>query len=265
MAEQDLLYNREDGLGIVTLNRPEKLNAITHPMLQRLHGIIEEIRRDDGIRVVILTGNGRAFCAGTDISDSVPLSAEVEIRAVKEKTSTEYRQSHWFFNSLPKPVICAINGPAVGIGAEFTLHCDIRIAAAGARWGQVFVLRGMVPDTGAGTYLLPRIVGLSKACELVFSGEIIDAQEMLRIGLVSKVVPDDQLMPTAREMAKKLMRGAPLAVQMCKQLMYLGLERTMEAHQDAERYCFNLSTKTQDFQEGIKSFFEKRAPRWVGK
>lgn len=265
MADENLLFNKEKGIAIVTLNRPEKLNAITHPMLQRLHGIIEEIRRDDGIRVVILTGNGRAFCAGTDISDSVPLTAEVEIWAMKEKTSTEYRQSHWFFNSIPKPVICAINGAAVGIGAEFTLHCDIRIASENARWGQVFVLRGMVPDTGAGTYLLPRIVGLSKACELVFSGGIIDAQEMLRIGLVSKVVPDAQLMPTAKEMAKKLMRGAPLAVQMCKQLMYLGLERSVEAHQEAARYCFRLSTQTEDFKEGIKSFFEKREPRWVGK
>ena len=128
MAEQDLLYSREDGLGIVTLNRPEKLNAITHPMLERLHSIIEEIRRDDSVRVAILTGNGRAFCAGTDISGEVPISAEVEILNMKEKNSTEYRDSQWFFNSIPKPVICAINGAAVGIGAELTLHCDIRIA-----------------------------------------------------------------------------------------------------------------------------------------
>ena len=265
MAEQDLLYRREDGMGIVTLNRPEKLNAITHPMLQRLHSIIEEIRRDDNVRVVIMTGTGRAFCAGTDITGEVPISAEVEILSMKERSSTEYRYSQWYFNSLPKPVICAINGATVGIGAEFSLHCDIRIAAESARWGQVFVLRGMVPDTGAGTYLLPRIVGLSKACELVFSGEIINAQEMLRIGLVSSVVPDDRLMIAAKEMAKKLMRGAPLAVQMSKQLMYLGLERSIEAHQEAARYCFRLSTQTEDFREGIKSFFEKREPRWVGK
>jgi enoyl-CoA hydratase/carnithine racemase len=265
MAEQDLLYRREDGMGIVTLNRPEKLNAITHPMLQRLHAIIEEIRRDDNVRVVILTGTGRAFCAGTDITGEVPISAEDEILSMKERSSTEYRYSQWYFNSLPKPVICAINGATVGIGAEFSLHCDIRIAAESARWGQVFVLRGMVPDTGAGTYLLPRIVGLSKACELVFSGEIINAQEMLRIGLVSSVVPDDRLMMAAKEMAKKLMRGAPLAVQMSKQLMYLGLERSIEAHQEAARYCFRLSTQTEDFREGIKSFFEKREPRWVGK
>ncbi len=265
MADQEIIYSKEDGMAIVTLNRPQKLNAITHPMHQRLHSIIEEIRRDDSVRVAILTGTGRAFCAGTDITGEVPISAEVEILNMKERSSTEYRDSQWYFNSLPKPVICAINGVAVGIGAEFSLHCDIRIAAESARWGQVFVLRGLVPDTGAGTYLLPRIVGLSKACELVFSGEIINAQEMLRIGLVSSVVPDDRLMIAAKEMAKKLMRGAPLAVQMSKQLMYLGLERSIEAHQEAARYCFRLSTQTEDFREGIKSFFEKREPRWVGK
>ena len=265
MAEQEILYSREDGLGVVTFNRPEKLNALTHPMLERLHSIIEEIRRDDRVRAAILTGNGRTFCAGTDITGEVPVTAEVEILRMKENKSTEYRDSQWFFNIIPKPMICAINGAAVGIGAEFTLHCDIRIAAESARWGQVFVLRGMVPDTGAGTYLLPRIVGLSKACELVFSGEIINAQEMLRIGLASQVVPDDQLMVSAKEMAKKLMRGAPLAVQMSKQLMYLGLERSLEAHQEAARYCFRLSTQTEDFKEGIKSFFEKREPRWSGK
>jgi enoyl-CoA hydratase/carnithine racemase len=264
MAKQEVLYNKEDGIGIITLNRPEKLNALTHEMLHRINSIIKDIKKDDTVRAVILTGNGSAFSAGTDISSEVPQTAEIEINLMKEKTSTEYRQSLWFFNSIAKPVICAINGAAVGIAAEFSLHCDIRIAAESARWGEVFVLRGMTPDTGAGTYLLPRIVGLSKACELVFSGEIIDAQEMLRIGLVSKVVPDAELMPAAREMARKLTRGAPLAIQMAKQLMYKGLEQTVEAHQEAARYCFQLSCKTHDVQEGIVSFFGKRKPRWKG-
>jgi enoyl-CoA hydratase/carnithine racemase len=265
MSGQNVLYNREGNIGIITLNRPEKLNALTHHMLSRINSIIEDVKKDDKVRAVILTGTGRAFSAGTDISSEVPQTAEVEIHLMREKTSTEYRQSLWFFNSIPKPVICAINGAAVGIAAEFSLHCDIRIAAESARWGQVFVLRGMTPDTGAGTYLLPRIVGLSKACELVFSGEIIDAQEMLRIGLVSKVVPDAQLMRAAKLMARKLTRGAPLAVQMAKQLMYRGLEQTMEDHQEAARYCFQLSNKTEDVREGIVSFFEKRQPRWKGK
>ena len=267
MAEQDILYTKEDGIAVITLNRPEKLNACTREMLNRLWSIIEDIKKDEEVRVVILTGNGRAFCAGTDISSGGMPAEEVEhhINTAKHKLATESRGSIWYFNSIPKPVICAINGAAVGIGAEFALHCDIRIASESARWGQVFVLRGMVPDTGAGTYLLPRIVGLSKACELVFSGEIIDAQEMLRIGLVNNVVPNDELMPAAMEMAKKLKRGAPLAVQMSKQLMYMGLERTMEAHQQIERYCFNLSCQTEDFKEGVKAFLEKREPQWMGR
>lgn len=265
MVKPDVLYTKEDSIGIITLNRTEKLNALTHQMLHRINSIIEDIKKDDKVRAVILTGKGKVFSAGTDMSGEVPQTAEVEVNLMKEKIATEYRQSLWFFNSIPKPMICAINGAAVGIAAEFSLHCDIRIAAESARWGQVFVLRGMTPDTGAGTYLLPRIVGLSKACELAFSGEIIDAQEMLRIGLVSKVVPDAELMPTASEMAKKLTRGAPLAVQIARQLMYRGLEQTMEAHQEAARYCFQLSNKTADVQEGIICFFEKREPHWKGK
>jgi enoyl-CoA hydratase/carnithine racemase len=265
MSENHILYEKKNKVAIVTLNRPEKLNAITHPMLRRLGEIIEDVRRDDNIRVMILTGKGRAFSAGTDISDPVPLMSEIEIQTAKRKDSTEYRHSLWYFNSIPKPTICAINGAAVGIASEFALHCDIRIAAESARFGQVFVLRGMTPDTGAGTYLLPRIVGLSKACELVFSGEIINAKEMLRIGLVSEVVPDGKLMTAAMAMAKKMMRGAPLAVQMAKQLMYLGLQRSLEDHWEASRYHFQLSCKTEDFQEGIKSFFEKREPNWKGR
>jgi len=267
MTEPNIFFTKEDGIAVITISNPERRNAVTHEMNRRLRAIIEDIKRDNEIRVVILTGapSGRAFCAGTDITGEVPMAVEEEIDAVKQMISTESRQSMWFFNSIPKPVVCAINGAAVGIGAEFALHCDIRIAAESARFGQVFVLRGMVPDTGAGTYLLPRIVGLSKACELVFSGEIIDAQEMFRIGLVSKVVPDNELMPAAFEMAKKLKKGAPLAIQMSKQLIYAGLERTIEAHQEAERYYFQLSCKTEDFKEGIKAFLEKREPHWVGK
>ena len=265
MAKEDVLYTKQEGIGIITLNRPDKLNALTHEMNRMLREITEEIKTDDEVRVVILTGNGRVFCAGTDISDDVPLSMEDAINQVRKQTSTEDRTSMWVFTSIPKPTICAINGAAIGLGSGYALMCDIRIASESARFGQVFVLRGMVPDVGAGTYLLPRIVGLSKACELVFSGEIIDAQEMLRIGLVSKLVPNEELMPAAIEMAKKLMRGAPLAVHMAKQLMYTGLERTIADHQEASRYCFELSCQTEDFKEGVASFLEKREPRWKGR
>ena len=272
MAEENVLYEKEDGIAIITLNRPEKLNALALEQQLRIASLIEEIKVDDEVRVAILTGAGRAFCAGADVSGGdlprIKQAAGFQKRWIdeaKRRTSTYDPGTLWSLNSIAKPTICAINGAAVGLGAELPLHCDVRIAAESARWGQVFVLRGLVPDTGAGTWLLPRIVGLSKACELVFSGEIIDAQEMLRIGLVTKAVPDEELMPAAKEMAKKLMRGAPLAVQMCKQLMYKGLERTIEAHIQAARSCLSVAFLTEDHKEGVQSFLEKREPHWRGR
>jgi len=268
MAEEQILYRKENGIAIVTFNRPEKLNATTAQMNSRLGEISEQIKSDDEVRVVILTGAGRAFCAGTDISGSGasgPSGTERSVSRVRVRRSTLDRLTSWGLTSIPKPTIAAINGAAVGLGAEFTLHCDIRIAAESARWGQVFVLRGWVPDTGAGTYLLARIVGLSNALELVCSGEIIDAQEMYRIGLVSKVVPNDQLMPSAMEMAKKLMRGAPLAIRMAKELIYRSLERNIEEHAQANGSAFAMLTATEDHAEGVRAFLEKREPRWKGR
>jgi len=262
MAKTDVLYEKQNHIGIITLNRPEKMNAMTHEMLDLFENITKEIRRDDDVRVVILTGRGKYFCAGTDLSGDVPQAFETELRYMKSKDSTTATFSQWLFTDIPKPVICAINGPAVGAGAEYPLQCDIRIAAQSAKWGEVFVRRGLVPDTGAGTYLLPHIVGISKACELCFSGEIIDANEMLRIGLVHQVVPDDQLMSAAIELAQKFLKAAPLAVRMTKQLLYMGLERTIEHHHEATRYCFQLAAKTEDAVEGVRSFLEKRDPIW---
>ena len=262
MTEEHVTYAKEDGIGIVTLNRPEKMNAMTFGMLNRLGEIIKEVKDDETVRVVILTGNGRAFSAGTDISEKVTPDAESMIRGIKERNATDSPQSSWMFTSIPKPVICALNGVAVGVGSELALQCDVRIAAESARFGQVFVLRGIVPDTAAGTYLLPRLVGISNACELIFSGKIIDAPEMLRIGLVSRMVPDEELMPTAMEMAKSFMVGAPIATQLCKQLIYRGLERSVEAHQIASRSSLEVCFQTEDFKEGIQSFFEKRPPEW---
>jgi 2-(1,2-epoxy-1,2-dihydrophenyl)acetyl-CoA isomerase len=265
MATTDVLYEKQDHIGIITLNRPEKMNAMTHEMLELFRQICIEIGKDDDVRAVILTGKGKCFCAGTDLSGDVPQSIDTELCYMKSKETTTSSFSHWFFTGIPKPVICAINGPAAGAGSEYPLQCDIRIAGQSAKWGEVFVKRGLIPDTGAGTYLLPHIVGLSKACELCFSGEVIDANEMLRIGLVHQVVPDDQLMPTAMELARKFLKAAPLAVQMTKQLMYMGLERTIEHHHEATRYCFQLAAKTEDTVEGIKSFLEKRDPVWKNK
>ena len=146
MSQANVLYEKKDGVGIITLNRPEKLNAITHAMLRKLVELIEEIKKDDEVRVMVLTGMGRIFSAGTDISGDVPVMSQLEIEVMKQKNSTEYRQSMWYFNSIPKPTICAINGAAVGIASEFALHCDIRIAAESAKFGRRAFLRYATPE-----------------------------------------------------------------------------------------------------------------------
>jgi 2-(1,2-epoxy-1,2-dihydrophenyl)acetyl-CoA isomerase len=267
MAEDQILYRKENGIGIITLNRPEKLNACTFYMYRRLAEIQEEIKNDDAVRAVIMTGAGRGFCAGADLSGPESGLGESTERPsrIRIKHSTLDRNIGWGMTNVPKPTIAAINGVAVGVGAEYTLHCDFRIAAESARWGQVFVLRGWVPDTGAGTYLLSRIVGLSNALELVCSGEIINAREMLRIGLVSKVVPDAQLIPAAIELAKKFMRGSPLAIRNVKELIYRSLERNIEEHLQASSAIFSMLTASEDHAEGVKAFIEKREPKWKGR
>ncbi len=268
-ANEQVLFTNESGIGVITINRPEKLNALTAAMNARLGQICEEAKRDDKVRALMLTGAGRAFSAGTDVSPGGSRPAapaeNPNVSRIRSRRSTLDRSGIWTLLSVPKPVICAINGAAVGLGAEFTLQCDVRIAAESARWGQVFVMRGWVPDTGAGTYLLSRIVGLSKALELVCSGEIIDAAEMLKIGLVASVVPDAKLREAAMAMAVKMSRGAPLAVRMAKELIYRGLERNMEEHFYANSSAFGTLTGTEDHAEGVRSFLEKRAPNWKGR
>lgn len=272
MAGTDILYTKENGISIITLNRPDKLNAITRDMLIDLSEIIRETIQDDDVKGVIITGNGRAFCSGTDVSNLGRTPQEEakiqEQRRQRQKATTvpdTYPLANWTFTRIPKPTIAAVNGAAVGMGAEWVIQCDIRIASENARFGWVFTQRGLCPDTGAGPYLLPYVVGLSKALELMYSGEIINAREAERIGLVSRVVPPDQLMPAAKEMAAKLISGAPLGLKAVKELTYGSLEWTPRTHQVETGYRFRALNVTEDSKEGIRSFLQKRPPVWKAK
>ena len=273
MAEQDILYTKEDGIGTVTFNRPERMNAVTQQMLVDLAAIVADIIRDNDVRAMIITGNGRAFCSGTDVAnlgrgdEKVQREREERIRRREEiyRELPESPFSLWTFTRIPKPTIAAVNGAAVGMGVEWVAQCDIRIASEDARFGWVFSRRGLTPDTGAGPYLLPYIVGLSKALELMYSGEIIDAREAEKIGLVSAVVPPDQLLPAAKKMARKLMQGAPLALKGIKELTYGSLEWPPSVHQRETRERFTSTNLTEDCREGIRSFREKRPPVWKGR
>lgn len=271
MAEQNILYTREDGIGIITLNRPEKMNAVTDDMLMDIIRITADIILDDEVKAVIITGNGRAFSGGTDVT---ALGRDEQESAAVRQRRAEARQGvglpesplpRWTFARIPKPTIAAINGAAVGMAAEWITECDIRIASENARIGWVFSLRGLTPDIGTGPYLLPYLVGLSKALELMYSGEIIDAHEAERIGLVSKVVTPEQLMPTAKELAMKLTRGAPLALKGIKELTYGALEWPPSVHVKETGERFRRMALTEDCKEGVKSFIEKRPPVWKGR
>ena len=268
MAESLVLYSKQDGIGTITFNRPEKMNAVSDEMQALISEVVLEAGLDDEVRVVIITGAGRAFCGGTDVS---VFSRNPEERDAARQPQQPPRQlpesplPGWRFTRIPKPTIAAVNGPAVGMGAEWTIQCDFRIASENARFGWVFAQRGLVPDTGAGPYLLPLVVGLSRALELMYSGEIIDAREALRIGLVSKVVPAEQLMPAAIELARKLMRGAPLSVKGVKELTYGALTWPPEVHRAETGKRFRASTQSEDGREGIRAFREKRPPVWKGR
>lgn len=269
MAEENILYSKEEGIGIITLNRPEKMNAVTDDMQLVLRNIVADIILDDEVRAMIITGNGRAFCSGTDVSGlgrSEEAFAERDRRMQAPGVSLpESPLPPWTFSRIPKPTIAAVNGAAVGMGAEWTVQCDVRIASENARFGWVFSMRGLVPDTGAGPYLLPYIVGTSKALELMYSGEIIGAHEAERIGLVTKVVPPEQLMPEAKEMALKLIRGAPLALKGIKELTYGSLDWSPDTHRVETRERFRSLSQTEDCKEGVRSFVEKRPPVWKGR
>jgi len=269
MEEQKLLYAKEDGIGIITINRPEKMNSITDDMLADLTNILNEATLDDEVRVVIITGNGRAFCAGTDVSAGIArdhsVAAAERVKRIKKVDLPENSLPGWTFTRVPKPTIAAVNGAAVGMGAEWTAQCDIRIASEKARFGWVFPLRGITPDTGAGPYLLPYIVGLSKALELMYSGEIIDAYEAEKIGLVSKVVPQDELLPAAKEIAARFTRGAPLSLKGIKEVTYGSLEWPPSTHHKENAKRFQATSSSEDAAEGVQSFLEKRPPVWKGK
>ena len=254
-------YEVTDGIGTITIDRPEKRGAMTYAMLFEF---IETVRRagaDPDARVVVLTGAPGTFCAGTDLADLATVPGEARgVRGHADESDV-----WWPLAQVPKPVIAAVDGPAVGMGVEFATHCDVRIASTNARFGWVFVHRGLVPDTGAGTWLLPRLVGLPAALELLYSGRIIDVQEAHALGFVREVVAPDELLPRAYEVARSYLAGSPFAMGRIKELVYRGLERDvtehMHAHVEALKACF----ASEDHAEGTAAFLERREPRFTGR
>jgi 2-(1,2-epoxy-1,2-dihydrophenyl)acetyl-CoA isomerase len=268
MTAKDILYSREGAVGIITLNRPERMNALTLANHDELARAIDDAYRDDEIRVIVLTGAGKGFCSGDDVGD-VFLSPEEDKFKTREAKLRQIEGEHPFpggghqLLKINKPSIAAVNGPAVGYGCELALVCNMRVASEKARFSEIFLRVGLIPDEAL--VILPRLVGLAKTFEMVLTTDIIDAAEAERIGLVNKVVPHEQLMEATMELAEKIATKPPIAVRLAIEGIRRGLgwplEEYMRYHALASPFC----SETEDHKEGALAFLEKRKPVFKGK
>jgi enoyl-CoA hydratase/carnithine racemase len=254
-------YHAEDRIGTITIDRPEKRNAMTYAMLGAFIETVAHADADESTSVIVVTGVPGAFCAGTDLADLATIPGESRgLRGTSEE-----RDKWWPLVQTRKPTICAIDGPAVGMGAEFTSQCDLRLASTNAKFAWNFVHRGLVPDTGAGTWLLPRIIGLQPALRLLYTGDFVDAAEALRLGYVLDVVEPDDLPSATRSLAERVAAGSPHSQRRLKHLVYEGLTSSvgehMVRHTDAMSACF----KSDDHREGVAAFLERRPAVFTGR
>lgn len=263
-ADADVLYAVADHIATITLNRPERMNTISSQMLDQLTDALLAAEDDPEVRVVILTGTGRAFCAGLDLSKATQGSTGMEGGATN---STHLDLKHTpptvLFN-MDTPVICALNGSAAGYGMDTALGCDIRIMGESAKLAAAFTKRGIVPESG-GTWFLPRLIGWSKAAQLIFTGRTLTAQECLEMDLVSEVVPNDQVQARARAIATEIAANAPLAVQASKRMMRAGLNENFHDHVHHVFLQLLPLLRTADAGEGMRAFMEKREPVFKGR
>lgn len=264
MSEDQVLYEVDGHVATLTLNRPDRLNAISGPMLRQLSERLLEADADRQVRAIVLTGAGRAFCAGLDLQD---VSSGTGIGSGGGGGSSELDVRNAppvVLHDIDTPTICALNGGAAGYGMDIALGCDLRIAAESGKLAAAFTKRGILPESG-GTWLLPRMVGWAKASEIIFTGRTLSAEECLEIGLVNAVVPDGALAGEVKALAEEIAGNAPLAVRASKRLMRAGLEETFSDHVHHVYLQLLPLFATKDFREGMASFLEKRPPSFEGR
>jgi len=268
---KEIIYSRDGPVGIITLNRPETMNALTATTHRELAQAIGEAAKDDSVRVIILTGAGKAFCSGDDVK-ALFLSGEehkVTKRSARlrmlhgENMATSGRWGGHSLMEINKPSIAAVNGAAVGYGCGLALMCSMRVASEKARFGEVFLKVGLMPDEGL--IILPRLVGLGKAYEMLLTADIIDGREAERIGLVNKLVPHEDLMNETMELAHRIANKPPIAVELTMKGIHKGLNLNMEEFMFFHGLAFSYCFETEDHMEGARAFAEKREPVFKGK
>jgi len=257
MAFKYILVEKSQRIGIVKINRPDVYNAVNIEAILELENAVHDLNDDENISVVVITGEGKAFVSGSDISKLV----EMDSLKAREYSKIGQRVLD-FIEKMEKPVIAAVNGFALGSGCELAMACDIRIASEKAKFGQPEVKLGLIPGH-AGTQRLARLVGVAKAKELIFTGEMIDAQEALRIGLVNRVVVPDVLLDEAKNVAKKIMEVGPTAVRIAKTVINRGVDANLTTANSYETEAFSILFSTAEAKEGMKAFLEKRRPDWA--
>ncbi|MCH7811473.1 MAG: enoyl-CoA hydratase/isomerase family protein [Chloroflexi bacterium] len=272
MEFEQILYEKADGVATITLNRPERMNAFTPIMIREWALALEDARTDADVRAVIVTGAGRGFCAGADLRGDTGTGVAETARSAGPVSAADRR--NWLRDGvhnvprqaalLDKPYIAAVNGAAVGAGMDMCSMTDIRIASEQARFAMSYVKVGLVPGDG-GCYYLPRIVGLAKALELIWTGDFFDAEEALRIGYVTKVVPPDELLDAARDLAGRIAQGPAVAIQLAKRLAYRGLTSDIGEALEAANQAMAIVQSTEDAREGPRAFAEKRPPQFQGR
>jgi len=261
MDYQTIKVTNDEGVATILLNRPEKMNALNMEAIQELIRATEDVSTDETVKVVVLTGAGRAFCAGGDLASTMyDVTNPAEVR----KIIIEFGKVPLNLRNMPKPVIAAVNGPAVGVGLGFALSADIIIASEVARFGHVYANIGLMSDGGS-IYFLPRLIGVAKACELMFTGKVIDAKEAEKIGLVNQVVPADRLEIAIKEVAFRLAKGPAMAIALQKISLYQGLTMDLSTAIEWEARAMSLCMLSEDMKEGIRAFKEKRVPLFKGR
>jgi enoyl-CoA hydratase/carnithine racemase len=275
MANLETVYTVAERVATITLNRPDKLNAWTAVMDQEVRSAIYEAERDANVRVIIMTGAGRGFCAGADMSllGAIAQGGLADAEKVLRNSSNgerqhirpDFQKKYSYFPSIQKPVIAAVNGPAVGLGFILTLYCDLRFASDTARFGTAFAKRGLIAEYGL-AWMLPRLIGPSNALDMLFSARLVDANEALRMGLVNRVFPKEGFLQSVHAYAQELANNvSPRSMGIIKTQVYNAMFQTLgEAFESSEEEMLK-SLQCEDFKEGVAHFVEKRAPVFTGR